>query len=429
MIKGVKSKAKAIFQHGYVRNVSILAGGTAVSQLIAIAVLPLLTRIYSPEDFSILAVYTSILALITVVSCLRFEIAIPLPKEKAQAKELLALCLLSIFFITLIALLVIVFFSNQIHAITEDRLRGYLWLIPLGAMISGFYAAFQYWCTREKNFALISKTRMMQAVSGASAQVGLGYMGVTPFGLLLGQLLNVGAGVWGLARSYCKNNIPLNKEVTAGGLKRTFHEYDRFPKYSTFEALSNSAAIQVPVLLIASYAAGPEVGFLMLAIRLLSAPMGLIGGAVAQVYLSEASAHHQRGELKKFTIKTIWSLAKIGAPPIFFAGVSAPVLVPIIFGAEWVRTGALISWMAPWFFMQFISSPVSMSLHITGNQKLALTLQVFGLFFRSGLVLFVGINFSRYIAETYAFTGLFFYVVYMLVILWVITKENVRRRT
>ncbi len=428
MIEGLKRKFKETFKHRYVKNVSILAGGTAVSQLIGIAVLPLLTRLYSPEDFSALAVYISVLALLTVVACLRFEIAIPLPKEKEQAKELLALCLLSVLFITLLALLIVVIFSDQIHAITQDRLTGYLWLIPLGAMLSGFYAAFQYWCTREKNFALISKTRMTQALSGASVQVGLGYIGVTPFGLLFGQLLNAGAGVWGLVKSYWRNNDLLKEEVTAKGLRRTFHEYDRFPKYSTFEALSNSAAIQVPVLLIASYAAGPEVGFLMLAMRLLSAPMALIGGAVAQVYLSEAAGHYQRGELKDFTIKTIWSLAKIGAPPIFFAGASAPFLIPIIFGAEWGRTGILIVWMVPWFFMQFISSPVSMSLHITGYQKVALMLQVTGLLFRSGIVLLAGVYFNSYIVESYALTGFVFYLTYMLVIFLVLKKEAIRYR-
>lgn len=412
-----------VTKNSFARGVTVLAGGTAVAQLITIAVLPLLTRIYSPDDFSVLAVFTSVLALISVVSCLRFEIAIPIPKGKKQAKELLALSLLSVLCITLLTFLVILLFENQIHAITKDRLRGYLWLIPLGVLLSGLYAAFQYWATREKNFVLISKTRMTQAISGASAQVGLGYIGITPLGLLLGQLLNVGAGAWRLAGSYSQKNTPLNQEISSAGLKKTLQEYDKYPKYSTFEALSNSAAVQVPILLIASYAAGPEVGFIMLAIRLLSAPMGLIGGAVAQVYLSEAPAHYQKGELLSFTRKTVWNLAKVGAPPIFLAGVSAPFLVPIIFGAEWVRAGNLIVWMVPWFFMQFVSSPVSMSLHITGNQKTALMLQFFGLVFRSGLVLWVGISFNEYIAETYALTGLFFYTIYMLVIFLILKKR------
>jgi len=422
--QGIINKGKEIFRHGFVRSVSVLAGGTAVFQLITMAVLPLLTRLYSPEDFSVLAVYTSILALVAVVSCLRFEIAIPMPKEQKKAKELLALSLLSTLVVTMLVVVIVILFSSQIQALTQGRIEGYLWLIPAGVMLSGFYAAFQYWTVRDKNFVLISKTRMIQGIGVASIQVGFGYIGLTPFGLLLGQLFFVGAGVWGLARNYYKKNESLYREVTSTGLRSTFREYDRFPKYSTLEALSNSAAVQVPVLVIAAYAVGPEVGFIMLAMRLLSAPMSLIGGAVAQVYLSEAPVYYQNGELKKFTIKTVSSLAKVGGPLLLFVGVSAPFLVPLAFGDEWTRTGTLISWMAPWFFMQFISSPVSMSLYITGNAKAALILQVFGFVFRVGLVLWAGFSLNEYIAEVYAFTGLVFYAVYLLVILSIISGSK-----
>lgn len=414
---------RSLPKSAFIKGVSVLAGGTAISQLIAIAVLPLLTRLYSPEDFSVLAVYTSILALVTVISCLRFEIAIPIPKEIMQAKELLALSIISVLCVNAIVSTLILVFSDPLHAITQDRLRGYLWLIPIGGVLAGFYAAFQYWSTREKNFVLISKTRMTQAIGGASTQLGLGYLGVTPLGLVLGQLINVGAGVFGLFKSfYLKNGLPRN-DISIAGLKSTLREYENFPKYSTFEALSNSAGIQVPILLIAAYAAGPEVGFLMLAIRLLSAPMGLLGGAVGQVYLSEAPAHFQNGTLKEFTKKTVWTLAKVGGGGIFCAGAFAPTLVPIIFGREWSEAGVLIAWMAPWFFMQFITTPVSMSLHIVGSQRAALALQVLGFLLRSGVVMFIGINYTQYMTRAYALTGFAFYMIYFSVVFIILNKN------
>lgn len=408
----------------YVRGVGILAGGTAISQLIAIAILPLLTRLYSPQDFSALAVYVSITGLVTVVSCLRLEIAIPIPQKQEQAKQLLVLSLLSVFFITIISYCAIVLFSEPIHTITQDRLRGYLWAIPVGSMLAGLYASFQYWSTRQKDFGLITKTRMTQAVSGAGAQLGLGYFGVAPLGLFIGHMLTLGAGAWGLARNYHKKNgcLLLDRDITAAELRYTLREYDKFPKYSTLEALSNAAAIQVPVLIIATYAVGSEVGFLMLATRLLSAPMGLIGGAVAQVYLAQGPVQHQQGTLRDFTVVTVKSLAKVGLPVMMLAGISAPFLVPIVFGQEWLRSGVVIAWVAPWFFVQFISSPVSMALHITGNQKAALALQVFGFLFRSGFVLLSGLYLNQYMVEIYALTGLLFYAVYILVIFRILRK-------
>lgn len=270
--------------------------------------------------------------------------------------------------------------------------------------------------TRERQFPLVAKTRMTQSISGAVTQLGFGYAGVTPFGLLFGQMLNASAGVFGLSRHFFKNYKSLCLMLSVDTLTKTFKQYDRFPKYSTWEAVTNSAGVQVPILIIATAAIDAEAGFLMLAMRLLSAPMGLIGGSVAQVYLAEASDKYHRGELKSFTNKTILMLAKVGFIPLVLAGIAAPFVVPFIFGEEWQRAGVLISWMVPWFFMQFITSPVSMSLHITGHQKTALFLQVFGLVFRGGLVLAAATNFTSVVGEVYAITGFVFYVLYLIVV-------------
>tara|TARA_R100000935_G_C2838215_1_gene169412 strand:- start:2895 stop:4163 length:1269 start_codon:yes stop_codon:yes gene_type:complete len=422
-MKIFKQKVKTLFQGSFVKNVSILVGGTAFAQLITIILLPVLTRLYSPEDFGILAVYLSFVSLISVVSCLRLEIAIPIPKEDKDAITLFVLSLVSVIVITLLTIVGTTLFFRQIYQVTEGKLEGYVWLIPLSVFFSGIYAALQYWATRHKAFSLVAKTRLSQAVGGGSTQIGLGYAGLGPLGLLVGQLISMGAGIIGLSRYFIKNSSSLLRDVKFSELKSVFKQYDRFPKYSTWEAFANSGAIQIPVILIAYYAVSAEAGFLMLAMRLLSAPMSLIGGAVGQVYLAEASEKNYEGQLQQFTHNTVRALAKIGTPPILFAGMAAPFLIPVIFGEAWQRAGVLIAWMSPWFLMQFITSPVSMALHITNNQKIAMWLQFFGLFLRVGGVVIAGIYFNDYIVETYALTGLVFYLIYLFIVLLILKNK------
>lgn len=416
---------KYLNKGSFIKSVGVLVGGTAFSQLIAILALPILTRLYSPDDFGVLAVYISLVALIASVACLRFEIAIPIAKKDDDAFILLAISLFSVIVVSLLTIVGMILFADQINEATQSKLSGYIWLIPLGIFFSGLYAALQYWAVRHKAFSLIAKTRMTQALSGSGTQIGLGYIGITPLGLVFGQLLNVGAGIFGLCRYLAKNHLELLKQINLKNIQKVFREYDRFPKYSTWEAFANSGAIQIPVILIAYFAISAEAGFLMLAMRLLAAPMGLIGGAVGQVYLAEASEKHHQGKLQEFTHKTIWTLLKVGAPPLLFAGLFSPLLIPLIFGAEWKRTGILIAWMVPWFLMQFVTSPVSMALHITSNQKIAMALQFFGLFLRVGGVLIVGLYFTKYIAEIYAITGFIFYIFYMITVLTVLRKSKI----
>lgn len=426
-ISDIKDKVLNRFQGQYIRNIGVLVGGTAFSQLLAILALPFLTRIYTPEDFGVLAVYTSLLSIISVVACLRFEIAIPLPKKEKDAIALLFLAVLSVIVVTLLTILGVSLFSDLILQATDYKLFGFLWLIPIGVFFAGIYSTLQYWATRKKAFPLIAKTRMTQAISGNGTQLTFGFLNFGAIGLLLGQLLNVGAGIWGLSRYILKNHLQLLRTIKMRRLKAVAKRYDRFPKYSTWEAFANTGAIQIPIILIAYYAIDAEAGFIMLAMRLLSAPMGLIGGAVSQVYLAEGANHYHNGTLKQFTYQTIKNLAKVGILPLLFAAITAPILIPFIFGEEWTRTGILISWMAPWFFMQFISSPVSMALHITDNQKIALILQILGFFLRVGFVIFSGIYFENIIGEIYAISGLVFYLVYLLVVVSISTKKvNIR---
>lgn len=420
-----KVNAKLNAQGGFIKAVSILVGGTAIGQLIAILALPILTRLYDPQSFSVLAVYTSTMSLLTVIACMRLEIAIPLPKENRTAAALFVLAIISVLFFSLLSGLLLIVFSGIFNELTNYKLSQYLWLIPVGVFIIGIYNALQYWSTRKKKFKLISKTRITQSLSGTSVKLSAGYfLGATTTGLIFGQLLAQGAGFLSLFLSLIRNDWQTFKNLKLIHLRVVLRRYKKFPKYSTLEAFMNAGSYHLPILLIAYYAAEAEAGYLMISIQLLLIPMSLFGSAISQVYLVEGASKFHQNELKKFTYDTILNLVKIIFFPLLFVAIFSPFLIPYLLGQDWSRTGILISWMVPWFFMQFISSPVSMLLHITGNQKIALILQFFGLVLRVGGILLAVKFINKYLGEVYAISGLLFYVIYLFVVLYVISKSE-----
>jgi len=420
---------RGMLKSSFVKRVGVLVGGTAIAQLVAISALPILTRLYTPESFSALAVYSSVLAMLSVVACLRFEIAIPLPHSDRTAASLCVLSMFSVIITSLIVGLFVIVIPEVFNFVTGNKISQHLWLIPLGVLAVGMYNALQYWCTRKKKFGLISKTRITQSISGTSVKVGVGYfLNGMPAGLLIGQLIAGGMGSFSLGIHLLKHDWQLFKSLKLNYLKAAFKRFDKFPKYSTLEAFANAGSIQIPIILIAYYAVGAEAGYLMIAMQLLSAPMGLIGAAVAQVYLSEGAEQFNKNELKQFTYKTILNLAKVAFLPLLLIALASPIFIPYVLGEQWQRTGVLITWMAPWFFMQFITSPVSMSLHITGKQKIAFVLQLTGLVLRiGGVILAILIN-ERYIGEFYALSGFVFYSVYLIVVLGIVSIADRERR-
>lgn len=418
MLREIKSRLARIIRADFVRSVLLLVGGTAFAQALSVLILPVLTRLYAPEHFSALAVYSSLLAVIGSVACFRYEIAISLPEADRDAAALMLLALFSAAFWGLLTGGVLYFFASDFfELIGHPELTAFSWLLPLGVWLQGSYSALQYWASRNKQFGRVARTRLSQAVTGATTQVFLGWAGLAPLGLVLGHFLSSSAGVLGLTASAVKSHRSTISSVTFRQVKTIASEYIRFPKYSTFEALANSGGVQLPVLLIAALAAGPEAGYLLLALRVMAAPMGLVGGAIAQVYLSGAPAQKREGTLGAFTSSVISGLIRTGVGPLVLFGIVAPSIFPVVFGSEWLRAGELISWMTPWFVMQFVSSPVSMALHVTNNQALALYLQLFGLFLRIGFVLLAFYFLPEATVEAYAASGFVFYSVYLFLVL------------
>lgn len=407
----------------FLRNISILTGGTVFAQALMVAALPVLTRLYSPEDFSLLAVYVAIIGIVTVVSCLRYNIAIPLPERDADGMALLAVALLATFGISLLcAVPVILAPQATARLIGQPGLQPYLWMVPVGVLIASVYNALQYWASRKKRFALVTQTRMTRAVGGVGTQLGLGALTPSPFGLILGHMIYGGLGIVGLLRNLLRNDRSLLASIDRRNIQDQAHIYRRYPLYSVPEALFNTAGVQLPLIIIAAMVAGPEAGFLFLAMRVMGLPLGLIGSSVAQVFLAEAPAKLSDGTLAAFTRQTMWTLFKTGAPVMLAVGAISPLVFPLVFGSDWARAGWLVAWMTPWFVMQFVASPVSMVIHVMGRQGLAMTLQAVGLVLRVGAVLIASAFAFPKMSEIFALSGMVFYGIYIIAISVVLRK-------
>ena len=133
--------------------------GTAVSQMIGLAVTPILTRNYSPKDFGILLIYISILTIAGTISTGKYERVILLLKFNSDIKRVVLLSL----FISLMAgmfLLILTLTSKQliVEYLSFD-ITYYNWIItiPFLLVVYSQYIVFSTLCKRpytRRNFRL-----------------------------------------------------------------------------------------------------------------------------------------------------------------------------------------------------------------------------------------------------------------------------------
>lgn len=379
---------KLLPKSSFAKSVSVLAGGTAAGQFIVVAASPILTRLYSPEDFGLLAVYGGILGILGVVASLRYELAIPLPEYDRKAASVAVLCLVVVVVMALLTALVFGLFGSEIiNILNTPSLQPYLWLVPLGVFLMGVYQAFQYWAIRTKAFSAIAKTRMSQSLGMVVVQVA-GYT-LGPLALLLGRVVGHSAGIFGLVRSALKKHSKAFSSTTYTEVRQAAVEYRSFPIVSTWTGLASSGGANLPPLLIAIFIGAGPAGIFALTHRVLSQPMAVIGKAVGDVFYREAAQAHREGKLLETIDRVFSTLVLLAFPPAVMIFLVTPEAFVIIFGDSWKKAGEIARWMTPWLFFQFVVTPSTRIYPILGMHGVALRFQL-SLLFSSVLSIIIG---------------------------------------
>jgi O-antigen/teichoic acid export membrane protein len=384
MIAKAKNQLRRLLPtNAFARGVSVLVGGTAGAQILLVLAAPILTRLYTPEDFGLLAVYASLLALIGVISSLRYELAIPLPEDDVEAANVAVLSLLLVVISTLLTSILVIMLGTPIaNLLGVPVLANYLWLLPLGILLTGAYTVFNYWSVRTKRFTTIAKTKLSQALATLAIQLAAFKLG--GIALLLGQVAGQGVGTTSLARPALA--VPAFRQVSWGGIKYAAVRYRRFPIFSSWEGLSNTAGMQLPPMMFAALFSPAAAGLYALANRVLSLPMSLVGSAIGQVFFANAAEAHRAGKLGPLVQQLHAKLAHIGFPPALLLMLLGPDLFAFVFGENWRQAGEFARWMAPWLYLVFVSSPLSTVFSVTEQLKQALAFQLILLVSRVGAI-------------------------------------------
>ncbi len=378
---------------------------------------PLLTRLYTPDDFGVLAIYGALLALFTVVAGFRYELAIPLPSSNSEAVNVVILSLMGVIVMSCISSVIVLIAGDRIAvALGAPVMASFFWLLPIGVLLSGIYKIFNYWAVRSKTFNEIAKTQfVLTCVILVVQMLGFKLGGVA---LITGQLSGQFIGSLRLVKSAFRSKEFLSWNWSSVWV--VAKRYKQFPLYSTWSGLFNAAGTQLPPLVLAFLFNTGSVGLYALANRVLGVPMAILGNAVGQVYFSNLAESNREGKLGLAVEQGFLTLLKISMPAVAIFMLFAPDLFSFAFGDQWKIAGLIAFWMSPWLLLQFISSPLSTVYFVLEKENLGLYFQVF-MFTVRLIALFVGYNYFNFLDTLIIFSAVSAgcYLVYNLHILWI----------
>jgi O-antigen/teichoic acid export membrane protein len=347
------------------KGVAFLTIGNIIGQGIVICSYPLLTRLFTPYDFGVLAVYSSIMGWLSVVAALRYEWAIPLPDEDNVAVDLMALSLCLTLITSVLVGAVVLVFGHWIVSATHIGVNpSYLLLIPVGLFAASAYQVIANWALRRQRFRAVARSKVTQGVMQSASQLGFGLLRLAPVGLLLGDFIGQSGAVVAVWMSSRENIQSVHSRISVGSMVSAASRYRRFPVFSSWSALLNTGSLQLPPVLFAALY-GPQVaGWLSLSWRALVIPSVLVGEAVSQVYFVTASRlarANPSAVLRLFSRMTL-ALLLVGALPALGMVLFGPQAFRILFGGAWHESGVYVQILSVAFLAQFAVGSLSRTL-------------------------------------------------------------------
>ena len=403
---------KNIFKKIASKNITLLAGSTALVQGITVLLSPLLTRLYAPEHFGQLAIYISVLSFLLVAASLRYQLAIPLPKLDQAAKSLAYLSFLILIGEALLLGLILILFRNKLLTISvlSHLQQQNLWLLLVSFIGGGTYQILNYWALRYSSFSILASTKVQQGLSQVFVQILYGLFDKNALGLFLADAVGRTSGSGKLLSEALKKYNFFRSPPPLSHLAFAAKRYWKFPVFSSISGLMNNAGLQAPSLLVAALYGSETLGYFSLSQRVVGLPLSFIGVALSQIYFSEASSllkENNMEALRKKFIEVAKNLFAIGIIPILIVSIFAPKMCGFLFGDVWLEAGNYIQILGPMFLLQLIVVPLSQTLNILEQQQT----QLFWDFGRLFLVL-LGFYLS-WLLDLSAFDGIKIYAFLM----------------
>jgi O-antigen/teichoic acid export membrane protein len=364
----------------FFRRFATLSVGIVLGQGLIMASSPILTRLYTPAEFGLLAVFVSFSGIIGMMMALRYEFAIPICRDDSEAVNLSGVAVIVTLVISIVLVLSVWLCGPTIAAlIAQPEFAAILWLLPPTMLIVGLSIPLEYWSLRRGAFRINSQSRVVLAASQISIQLLCGAGGAGSIGLVVGYCSGYIARFGHFMLTLRRVGMPPLTELSLHNMRLAAREHWRYPVFSAFSGLMQSTTQLMPALVLAVLYGPAVAGWFGLAQRLLEMPVRMFSLAASQVYLNEIGSIKETGRILSLFAKTSRNfllIALAGGLPLVLA---APMMFSLVFGVSWRPAGEITQLLTPLYMARFVVMPVSQTLNVIRRQDLHLLTSLAGI--------------------------------------------------
>lgn len=363
----------------YLKNTATLTIGVIIAQIIPIVAYPILGRLYTPEDFGILAKLTSITAVITIIASLEYDYSIVIVRNKKTAANFVyAILLLSLVILSVISILMFCFSDTLTGLMNAADIKKWLWVCPVTAFCVVVFNCFNEWCINNSYFKSLAVNKIINGGSIPLSKIAFYFAKIRSAGLILGDLIgHIITSVSCVIRVVMMDRAAF-KKISFPRMRYSLKRYSDCPKFVFPGQLLNKFGGELPVFFTMVYFSSEQLGYYSMATMILALPTTMISRAVRDTFKKTASDYFAKnGQCISFYRRLMFPMALISLIgfSIFYA--IAPWVVTTILGDQWHTAAIFCRCLCPMIAINFVSEIASGMYIIAERMNLLLFWQIF----------------------------------------------------
>lgn len=347
-----------------------LLSGAAVAMTVSYLVQPILTRMYTPDEFGLLDTFVALLALIVPFSSGKYEDAIVLPEEDTEAGHVLKLSLVILTGFTALLAAGLLFRSQIAELLGVAELSHWLVLIPVALLLVRLTMIGELWSVRTKKFKRISVANITRTTTMNVTKLAASGQGVA--GLFGGYVVGFISAVALYSRSIVAALRLSSTEGAVTGMKRVARRYKDFPRFTMPASILGAMVNRLPFLLLLFFFSTEVVGLYGRAFAAIMVPLGVVGSAVSSVFYVFAAERRGTEQLAGSTMRVHDRLVLFALYPVAVIVLAGPEIFSVVFGSGWEVSGSYARVVGVWLFLSGVASPLTRLFDVLERQELEL---------------------------------------------------------
>ena len=340
----------------FFKDVLHLMSGTFIGQFIVVAVTPILSRYFSPDDFGLLALFISLHAILVIIGTGKLEITIMLPKKKKDAFKIVVLMIYQALALAIFLYFLLFLFKDYI-SVFEDikKISNVLYLLPLTMFFMTANTALKFLKNRLYKYKEIRNRTIVEGATRGGFNVLIGMINPLSVGLIYGYFLALLVSFIYWLKNEFNELINTFKTFRFKDVQIITKTYKHIYTHVVTGAFINSFAAQMPIFLITYYYTVDMVGQFSMAQRLISIPLIFILKAYADSFRQKAAdKYKETGDIRSMFVVNLKRLLVIGIVPFIILGIFAPIIFSVFLGNEWEFAGVIVRVLVLMSFFNFV---------------------------------------------------------------------------